>query len=30
MGFIVIYKEYFEHLGMYDEGFETWGAENLE
>jgi hypothetical protein len=30
MGFLVIYKEYFKYLGMYDEGFEYWGAENLE
>jgi polypeptide N-acetylgalactosaminyltransferase len=26
----VIDKSYFELLGMYDDGFEIWGAENLE
>lgn len=29
-GFFAIDKDYFELLGMYDTGFEIWGAENLE
>lgn len=29
-GLFAIDKEYFEKLGKYDEGFETWGRENLE
>lgn len=28
--FFAIRKDYFETLGMYDEEFEIWGAENLE
>ncbi|PIK54078.1 putative polypeptide N-acetylgalactosaminyltransferase 13 [Apostichopus japonicus] len=29
-GLFSIDKDYFKELGMYDEGFEVWGAENLE
>jgi polypeptide N-acetylgalactosaminyltransferase len=28
--FFVIMKDNFIRLGMYDEGYEIWGAENLE
>lgn len=29
-GLVAIDKMYFKKLGMYDEGFEIWGRENLE
>ncbi|XP_044159099.1 polypeptide N-acetylgalactosaminyltransferase 3-like [Bufo gargarizans] len=29
-GIFSISKEYFEHIGSYDEGMEIWGGENLE
>ena len=29
-GLFAIDKAYFVHLGMYDPGFQIWGAENLE
>lgn len=29
-GLFTINRTFFAHLGWYDEGFETYGAENLE
>lgn len=29
-GLFAINKDFFNHLGLYDDGFEIWGAENLE
>lgn len=29
-GLFAIDKQYFEHLGYYDEEFNIWGSENLE
>ena len=29
-GLFAIDRQYFEHLGKYDEGMEIWGSENLE
>ncbi|KAH9635993.1 hypothetical protein HF086_005845 [Spodoptera exigua] len=29
-GLFAIHKDFFKKIGYYDEGFEIWGAENLE
>ncbi|GAB1603482.1 polypeptide N-acetylgalactosaminyltransferase 5-like [Argonauta hians] len=29
-GLLSIRKDFFQHLGSYDPGFDTWGSENLE
>ncbi|XP_071952563.1 polypeptide N-acetylgalactosaminyltransferase 1-like [Antedon mediterranea] len=29
-GLFSIHRDFFMHLGMYDDGFEIWGSENLE
>lgn len=29
-GLFAIYREYFNSMGKYDSGMDTWGGENLE
>lgn len=29
-GLFVISRKYFEYIGIYDEGMDIWGGENLE
>ena len=29
-GLFAIHKDFFKRIGYYDDGFEIWGAENLE
>lgn len=29
-GLFAIHKNFFKKIGYYDDGFEIWGAENLE
>lgn len=29
-GLFVINRKYFEYIGIYDEGMDIWGGENLE
>ena len=29
-GLFTINKNWFKHIGLYDEGMEIWGGENLE
>ena len=29
-GLFAVDRQWFEALGLYDEGMETWGSENLE
>lgn len=29
-GLFAIYREYFNAMGKYDSGMDTWGGENLE
>ena len=29
-GLFSIDREYFHHIGAYDEGMQIWGGENLE